>query len=146
MKQNMFVQSRGSGVYPLPVCVSDLAISSGPVDRRRVKAVAIVLGLILAVVFAAKAQTENAFGPNAGNGFLTGSFNTAFGYSAFLNNITGNGNSSYGNHSLINNTNGQANTAIGVDSLLSNTSGSGNIAVGYSAGQSNFGTPLGAVG
>ena len=131
----MSVQSPDAGSYPSPVYVGSLAISSGPIDRRRVKAVMLVLSLIMAMLYAAKAQTENEFGPTAGNISITGSYNTAYGYIALLNNLSGAANTVYGNHALLNNTNGSANTAIGVDALLSNNSGGGNIAIGYSSGQ-----------
>ena len=96
-----------------------------------------VIITIMALTCVANAQLDNEFGPDAGNGTLTGDYNSANGYAALTNNTSGIDNSAYGADTLYSNTNGSDNTAYGAAALYSNTSGNGNTANGAAALVSN---------
>jgi len=69
----------------------------------------------------------------AGNGTVSGVFDTATGAFALASNAGGNNNSAHGVYALLGNTTGSDNTASGTAALYSNTTGNGNTAMGKSA-------------
>jgi (hydroxyamino)benzene mutase len=81
---------------------------------KPLKTSVLILTAVAALAVAANAQNE--FGPDAGNGTMTGGANTGNGYVALSRNTTG----SY-------------NTANGVGALFGNTTGNFNMAMGLAA-------------
>ena len=113
MKHNTIVKQHSSSACPLSARVG------GAVDKRWVKAALLAVVLILVFIRTANAQTQNEFGPDAGNDSKESRFNTAFGWQAFINNL-----------------NGAGNVAFGWQALGANRSGNNNIALGFNAGSS----------
>jgi hypothetical protein len=80
---------------------------------------------------------NTAFGVNALNANISGSYNTVFGVGTLQNNTTGGDNTANGFYSLFSNTTGRANTANGVGTLQNNTTGGDNSATGINSLFSN---------
>ncbi|MGO9244315.1 MAG: hypothetical protein ACLPT4_06765 [Verrucomicrobiia bacterium] len=114
------------------------------------KTTVLVITAVMALAYAASAQVDNEFGLGAGNGTLTGSYNTGIGDGALelitsgwyntangflaLSSITyATWNTANGAYALYNNTSGKYNTANGANALYSNTNGNYNTANGYQA-------------
>jgi hypothetical protein len=81
---------------------------------------------------------NNAFlGFQAGNGSMTGNFNTAVGALAFASNTSGQNNSAFGTNALDSNTTGGFNVAFGSLALASNTTANDSSAFGVEALSNN---------
>lgn len=96
------------------------------------------LAIIVVIALTCAANAQNEFGPDAGNGTMTGDYNTADGYAALTNNTTGFNNTADGAFTLFNNTSGWDNTANGCFALFSNTNGNFDTANGVAALYNNL--------
>ena len=76
---------------------------------------------------------DNFFVGPAGNGSITGNYNTAMGYSSMIVDTSGFGNTAVGTYALEYNTSGPDNTAYGLSALAFNTTGSNNTGCGVNA-------------
>ncbi len=109
---------------------------SGLLGINKMKNTALFTFALMALTCVANAQ-PNEFGPDAGNGTMTGVGNTANGWCALFSNTSGGLNTANGTSALFFNTTGSGNVANGPQALLYNTTGNVNTANGASALYSN---------
>ncbi len=101
------------------------------------KTIVLTITAVVALACTARAQIGNEFGSGAGNGTLTGSYNTGNGNSALQQLTSADYNAANGAFALQDDTTGLYNTANGAFALQSNTSGIYNTANGVFALQDN---------
>ncbi len=85
------------------------------------------------LIYTAPTSTGLFAGVNAGNGTLTGTYNTGIGYDVLLSVTSGFWNTAVGADALTSATTATSNTGIGVGALTTLDSGARNVAVGQSA-------------
>jgi len=85
------------------------------------------------LIYTAPTSTGLFAGVNAGNGTLTGTYNTGIGYDVLLSVTSGFWNTAVGADALTSATTATSNTGIGVGALTTLGSGARNVAVGQSA-------------